>query len=65
MELKYLESYNEAKSICIKYKEYKGDKRSLYYKNLQRSVVDIFMGRMTNFGNKLGLPTYVQYFYDN
>ena len=58
-----IQEYNEAKSICIQYKEFRGDKRSLGYRRLSNLVVDVYMGRMTNFGKQLGLPTFSEYFY--
>lgn len=53
-----LEAYNEAKSICEKCVNYKGDKRRMYFKTLQRGVVDIYIGRMNNFGKQLNLPLF-------
>lgn len=55
-------NYNEAKEICSSYYYYVGDKRRLGYKILCKSVIDIYMHRMNNFGKKLGLPTYQEYF---
>lgn len=60
---KYQAAYNEAKEVCVAYKEFKGYKRSRTYKRLSIAVVDVYMGRMTNFGQKLGLPTFQEYFY--
>ena len=60
---KYQAAYNEAKEVCVAYKNFKGDKRSSTYKRLSVAVVDCFMGRMDNFGQKLGLPTFKEYFY--
>ncbi len=60
---KYTEAYNEAKNVCIAYKQYKGDKRSSTYKKLAVAVSDCYMGRMNNFGSKLELPTFEEYFY--
>lgn len=60
----HLEAYNEAKQICEAYKNYKGDKRSISYKRLQNIVIDVYMHRMNNFGSKLNLPTFNEYFYD-
>jgi hypothetical protein len=60
---KYQAAYNEAKEVCIAYKDFKGDKRSSTYKRLSIAVVDIYMGRMTSFGKKLCLPTFKEYFY--
>ena len=56
--------YNEAKTICEKYINYKGDKRSLLYKRLQRNVIECMAKRMTNYGKMLNLPTYTEYFFD-
>ena len=53
-----LDAYNEAANICRLYNNYKGDKRSITYKSLQNSVVELYMNRMNNFGKQLGLPTY-------
>ena len=61
---KQIEAYNEAKSICERYINYKGDKRSFVYRRLQNSVVDVFMHRMTNFGRILNLPTYLDFFFN-
>jgi hypothetical protein len=58
-----LEAYNEAKASCEVYKNFKGDKRSFTYRMLANNVVDVWMGRMNNFGKQLGLPTYNEYFY--
>jgi hypothetical protein len=60
---KYQEAYNEAKGICRAYITFKGDKRSLGYRRLSSAVVEVYMGRMDNFGEKLGLPTFMEYFY--
>jgi len=60
---KYKEAYDEAKEVCVAYKEFKGDKRSSTYKRLSIAVVDCYMGRMNNFGTKIGLPTFQEYFY--
>lgn len=51
-------AYNEAKNICESYINYKGDKRTIYYKSLTHAVVDLYMDRMNNFGRKLGLPLF-------
>ena len=58
-----LAAYNEAKSYCEMYINYKGDKREMRYIALSNGVV-MFSARMTNFGRKLGLPTYQEYFFD-
>ena len=58
-----LEAYNEAVTICERFINYKGDKRRLAYKNLERSVVELFVGRMNSFGKQLGLPTYTEKFF--
>ena len=63
LQEKRLEAYNEAKLICVCYKTYRGDKRSIYYKELERSVIDVYMNRMTTFGAILGLPTFHAFFY--
>lgn len=59
-----LAAYNEAKENCEFCKNYKGDKRSFIYRRLINNVVEVWMGRMDNFGKQLGLPTYKQYFYN-
>ena len=53
-----LEAYNEAKSICEKCVNYKGDKRRISFKKLERVVIDIYIGRMNNFGKQLNLPLF-------
>jgi hypothetical protein len=58
-----LEAYNEAKENCEIYKNFKGDKRSFVYRRLSKNVVDVWMGRMNNFGKQLGLPTFNEFFY--
>lgn len=60
---KRLEAYNEAKKVCSKYVNYKGDKRSSIYKNLS-AAVDSFAPRMNANGKMLGLPTFNEYFYN-
>ena len=60
-----LEAYNEAKEICLKCFNYKGDKRTVVYKRLSHIVVDCYMWRMNSFGKELGLPNYNEYFFDN
>lgn len=62
-EAKKLDSYNEAKKICDAYHNYKGDKRSLVYKQLDRAVTDVFMQRMNVIGKQLGLPGYMETYY--
>ena len=62
---KKLEAYSEAREMCEMYKNYKGDKRSFIYRRLANNVVDVWMGRMNNFGKQLGLPTFQEYFYEN
>lgn len=52
------EAYNEARQFCEAYVNWKGDKRKSAYKQLQRNVVNLWMGRMNNFGKKLGLPLF-------
>lgn len=64
-ESKMIEAYNEAKTYCSLYVNYKGDKRGSYYKSLQRSVVELYIGRMNNFGKRLSLPIYVDVFFKN
>ena len=61
---KILEAYNEAKDVCIAYKQYKGDKRSKVYKRLQHAVIIVYMPRLNNFSQKLGLPNYTELFYN-
>ena len=58
-----MNAYNEAKAICFKYINFKGDKRRMSYIVLQRAVIECYMGRMTNFGKQLNLPTYLDFFY--
>jgi hypothetical protein len=58
-----LEAYNEAKAYCEFYINYKGDKRRSIYIRLANGVI-VSSARMTNFGRKLGLPTYQEYFFD-
>ena len=58
-----LKAYNEAKEICSKYLNYKGDKRTVIYKRLSHTVIDCYMGRMNSFGKLLGLPSYTEYFF--
>ena len=58
-----LKAYNEAKEICLKCFNYKGDKRTVIYKRLSHTVVDCYMGRMNSFGKLLGLPSYTEYFF--
>jgi len=58
-----LKAYNEAKEICSKCLNYKGDKRTVAYKRLCHLVVDCYMGRMNSFGKSLGLPNYTEYFF--
>ena len=58
-----LKAYNEAKEICSKCLNYKGDKRTVIYKRLSHTVVDCYMGRMNSFGKLLGLPSYTEYFF--
>ena len=58
-----LAAYNEAKTYCEFYINYKGDKRRSMYIILSNGVV-VASARMTNFGRKLGLPTYQEYFFD-
>jgi hypothetical protein len=65
IEQKKLEAYNEAKAACEVYKNFKGDKRSSTYRRMANNVVDCWMGRMNNFGQQLGLPTFTQYFYNH
>ena len=65
MKTTAIEAYNEAKAICESMHNYKGDKRSIVYKSLNHSVVELYMARMNNFGKQLGLPTYMEYFYNN
>lgn len=60
---KNLDSYNEAKKICDTYQNYKGDKRSFTYKQLDRAVNDVFMHRMNAMGKQLGLPGYMETYY--
>lgn len=60
-----LEAYNEAKNICERYINYTGDKRCFAYKVLQNSVVEAYMNRMNNVGKQLGLPTYLELFFNN
>lgn len=60
---KNLDSYNEAKKICDAYQNYKGDKRSFTYKQLDRAVNDVFMHRMNAMGKQLGLPGYMETYY--
>lgn len=58
-----LEAYNEAKSVCEKYINFKGDKRTTWYKVLSHWVVDCMMNRMNAMAKKLNLPTYLETFY--
>ena len=58
-----LKAYNEAKEICSKCLNYKGDKRTVAYKRLCHLVVDCYVGRMNSFGKSLGLPNYTEYFF--
>ena len=53
-----LQEYNEAKEICMLYKDYQGDKRRMSYKRLERAVFEVCARRVTNFGKQLGLPTF-------
>lgn len=61
---KKIEAYNEAKAICDSYINFKGDKRSSFYKRSQRAVMEVFAARMTNFGKILGMPTYTEQYYN-
>ena len=58
IEIRQKEAYDEARLYCEAYVNYKGDKRKLAYKQLQRNVVNLWMGRMNNFGKILGLPLF-------
>lgn len=53
-----LQEYNESKELCMLYIDYKGDKRSSYYKRLERAVFEVAARRVNNFGKQLGLPTF-------
>ena len=59
-----MEAYNEAKSICEKYHNFTGDKRSSLYKNIERNVMECYAKRMTNFGKMLNLPTYTECYFN-
>jgi hypothetical protein len=59
-----LEAYNEAKEICSKYVSYNADKRSVVFKQLERSVFECYLHRMNNFGKQLGLPSYYDTFHN-
>lgn len=59
-----LEAYNEAKNFISIYHNYKGDKRNIAYKNMQRRVIDVYIHRMNNFAKKLGLPNYYEVFFN-
>ena len=63
--MKKLEAYQEAKQICTSYINYTGDKRSFTFKRLQNMVLEVYMGRMNNFGKQLGLPGYLETFFNN
>ena len=58
------EQYNEAKAICTQLNEYKGDKRRLSYKMLEKAVFELYIHRMNYFATQLGLPTYREVFHN-
>jgi len=53
-----LEAYNESKEVCMAFINFKGDKRRMSYKRLERMVFEIAARRVNNFGGKLGLPSF-------
>lgn len=55
-------AYYEARRFCEMYVNYKGDKRRRKYKQLQRDCLNLWIGRMNNFGRLLGLPVYQNLF---
>ena len=58
-----LAAYNEAKTECEKYNNYKGDKRSIIYKSLSHMVIDCWMNRMNALAKQLNLPNYTETFH--
>lgn len=58
LQQKRQENYDEARMYCEMYINYKGDKRRWSYKQLQRNVLDLWIGRLNNFAKILGLPNY-------
>ena len=55
---KKLAAYNEAKEVCMSFINFKGDKRRMSYKRLERMVFEIAARRVNNFGKQLGLPSF-------